>query len=68
MACPFFDNLPSNPNVNQINEALLAAVVTAQQNAMPAFKRRVKEKFVRSNLNPSDDDINLRWYQQMIPL
>lgn len=59
MACPFFDNLPSNPNVNQINEALLAAVVTAQQNAIPAFKRRIKSEFVRSNGNPSDDAIEL---------
>lgn len=59
MSCPFFDNLPANPNVNQINEALLAAVVTAQQNAMPAFKRRIKEKFIRSNLNPTDNDIKL---------
>lgn len=59
MSCPFFDNLPANPNINQINEALLSAVVTAQQNAMPAFKRRIKEKFIRFNQNPSDDDIKL---------
>lgn len=59
MACPFFDNLPANPNISQINDALLAAVVTAQQNAMPAFKRRLKADFIRSGGNSSNDDIEL---------
>lgn len=51
---PFFENLPQHPNAEQIKETLTAAVVATQQEAMPAFKRRIKSAMIRANGNPSN--------------
>ena len=53
----FYDNLPYNPNIDQIKEALISVVVTAQQNAMPRFKQRLKRKLILEGGNPSEDII-----------
>ena len=53
----FFENLPQHPNVEQIKEALTAAVVATQQGSMSALKRRIRSAIIRANGNPPEDAI-----------
>lgn len=55
MSCAFYRDLPDNPNIEQIKKQLIATVVIAQRNAMPAFKRRIKSEVIRSHGKLSDD-------------
>lgn len=55
--CLFFNSLPTNPSIDQIDKALIAAVITAQQNAMPKFKRTISSSLFKNSVSSDDDAI-----------
>ncbi len=61
--CPFFNSLPANPSIDQIDKALIAAVITAQQNAMPKFKRTILSSFIKSSVVSDESAIEIGYIQ-----
>ena len=61
--CPFFNGLPDNPSVDQIDKALISAVITAQRNAMPKFKRTIASSFIKDIVTSDGEAVEIAYIQ-----